>query len=74
MVIALPANLKSFLPIPVGAMRIDEEIYKELNASKYAVKVPQALGGGRMALFETIHQIHYVVSYSTSRAQPLFTL
>ena len=45
----------------VGAMSVTEEVFKKLNASKHAVKVPESLGGGRLALFEFIHQIHCVV-------------
>ena len=45
-------------------MSISEEVYEHLNASKHAVKVPQSLGGGRMAIFEMIHQVHCVVSVS----------
>ena len=43
-------------------MSISEEVYEHLNASKHAVKVPENLGGGRMAIFEMIHQVHCVVS------------
>ena len=43
-------------------MGISEQVYEQLNASKHAVKVPKHLGGGRMAIFEMIHQIHCVVS------------
>lgn len=43
-------------------MSVSEQVYEHLNASKDAVKVPENLGGGRMAVFETIHQIHCVVS------------
>ena len=46
----------------VGVMSISEQVYEHLNASKHAVKVPQNLGGGRMAIFEMIHQVHCVVS------------
>lgn len=46
----------------VGVMSVSEQVYEHLNASKDAVKVPENLGGGRMAVFETIHQIHCVVS------------
>lgn len=42
-------------------MRISEQVYEHLNASKYAVELPENLGGGRMAIFEMIHQIHCVV-------------
>ncbi|KAF2262555.1 hypothetical protein CC78DRAFT_606068 [Lojkania enalia] len=48
--------------VPLGAMRIPEEIYRELNASKHAVRVPSKAGGGRMALFEAIHLLHCVKS------------
>lgn len=50
--------------IIVGAMRITEEVFQQLNASKHAVEVPPELGGGRMAFLESIHQIHCVVSIS----------
>ncbi|CCD47972.1 hypothetical protein BofuT4_P112820.1 [Botrytis cinerea T4] len=46
----------------LGAMSISEDVFQHLNASKYAVKLPSSLGGGRLALFETIHQIHCVQS------------
>ncbi|KAK6595621.1 hypothetical protein H4I96_09940 [Botrytis cinerea] len=49
-------------PYKVGAMSISEDVFQHLNASKYAVKLPSSLGGGRLALFETIHQIHCVQS------------
>ena len=52
-----------FIDVPnVGVMSIPEQVYEHLNASKYAVKVPNNLGGGRMAIFEMIHQLHCVVS------------
>ena len=47
-------------------MSISEDVFQQLNASKHAVKVPESLGRGRMALFETIHQIHCVVSHDPS--------
>ena len=43
-------------------MSISEHVYEHLNASKHAVKVPKDLGGGRMAIFEMVHQVHCVVS------------
>lgn len=46
-------------------MSITEHVFEQLNTSKHAVKVPLEMGGGRLALFETIHQIHCVVSSST---------
>lgn len=46
----------------VGAMSISEEDFQKLNSSKHAVKLPKENGGGRMALFEFVHQIHCVVS------------
>ncbi|TEY81663.1 hypothetical protein BOTCAL_0032g00050 [Botryotinia calthae] len=46
----------------LGAMSISEDVFQHLNASKYAVKLPSSLGGGRLAFFETIHQIHCVQS------------
>ena len=45
----------------VGAIRISEEEFHQLNASKHAVKVPPKLGGGFMALPEFVHHIHCVV-------------
>ena len=45
----------------VGAISISEEEFHQLNASKHAVKVPQKLGGGFIALPEFVHQIHCVV-------------
>ena len=45
----------------VGAIRISEEEFNRLNASKHAVKVPSHLGGGYQALPEFVHQIHCVV-------------
>ena len=47
----------------VGAMSIPEELFQQLNVSKHSVEVPLEVGGGRLALFETIHQIHCVVDY-----------
>lgn len=41
-------------------MSISEDVFQHLNASKHAVKLPSSLGGGRLAVFETIHQIHCV--------------
>ena len=46
----------------VGAMSITEGQFERLNASKHAVKVPQSMGGGRLAVFEFIHHLHCVVS------------
>ena len=43
-------------------MTISEDTFARLNASAHSVKVPENLGGGRLALFEFIHQIHCVVS------------
>lgn len=43
-------------------MRISEDKFKTLNASKHAVRLPEEAGGGRMALFEAFHLIHCVVS------------
>ncbi|CAD6444379.1 4caf3544-55f1-43c9-a686-2f3867f19e4f [Sclerotinia trifoliorum] len=44
----------------LGTMSISEDVFQHLNASKHAVKLPSSLGGGRLAVFETIHQIHCV--------------
>lgn len=46
----------------VGAMSISEEDFRKSNSSKHAVKLPKENGGGRMAFFEFVHQIHCVVS------------
>jgi hypothetical protein len=43
-------------------MSIPESVFQTINASRYASKVPDIAGGGRLALFEAIHQIHCVVS------------
>ena len=51
-------NAKSLI---VGAISISEEEFHQLNASKHAVKVPEKLSGGFMALPEFVHQIHCVV-------------
>jgi len=48
-------------------MSIPEHVFQQLSASKDAVEVPLELGGGRMALFETIHQIHCVVCHPIPR-------
>lgn len=45
----------------VGAIRISEEEFRKLYASKHAVRVPSKLGGGFMALPEFVHQVHCVV-------------
>jgi hypothetical protein len=45
-------------------MSISEDVYKTLNASKQATKVPLEAGGGYMAVFEGIHLIHCVVLLS----------
>ncbi|KAK6597284.1 hypothetical protein H4I95_09555 [Botrytis cinerea] len=47
----------------LGAMNISEDVFQHLNASKYAVKLPSSLGGGRLALFETIRQLHCNAAY-----------
>ncbi|MCJ1332194.1 hypothetical protein MMC10_008886 [Thelotrema lepadinum] len=44
----------------VPAIMIDEDIYKTLNASKHAVKIPKSMGEGRLATFEATHQLHCV--------------
>lgn len=46
--------------VDMGAMSISEEDFQKLNSSKHAVKLPKENGGGRMALFEFVHQIHCV--------------
>ncbi|KAF2111192.1 hypothetical protein BDV96DRAFT_603315 [Lophiotrema nucula] len=43
-------------------MSISEDVYKTLNASQDAVKLPPEAGGGYMAIFEGIHLIHCVKS------------
>jgi hypothetical protein len=48
----------------VGELRITEHEFARLNASPHAVKVPESLGGGRLALLEATHQIHCVVGSS----------
>jgi hypothetical protein len=50
------------LTVLVPVMRISEEVFKTLNASKHAVEVPKV--GGRMALYEGFHMVHCVVSIS----------
>ena len=52
-------------------MGVDEETYLRLNASKHAVKVPQELGGGRLAFVEALHQLHCVVSETGFVLRPL---
>lgn len=41
-----------------GAISITEDEFRKLSASPHSVKVPEELGGGRMALLEVTHQIH----------------
>ncbi|KAF2111194.1 hypothetical protein BDV96DRAFT_650300 [Lophiotrema nucula] len=48
--------------LPLNVMRISDNIFQHLNASKHAVRLPEAAGGGRMALFEAFHLMHCVVS------------
>jgi len=43
-------------------MRISEDTFGTLNASKHAVTLPEEAGGGRMALYEGFHLVHCVVS------------
>jgi hypothetical protein len=46
----------------VTVMRISEETFVTLNASKHAVTLSGENGGGRMALYEGFHLLHCVVS------------
>jgi hypothetical protein len=46
----------------VNVVRISEYVFQTLNASQHAVTLPEAAGGGRMALFEAFHYLHCVVS------------
>ena len=55
------ALLSLIYPCIVGVMSISSDVYKSLNASKHAAKVPPEAGGGYMAIFEGIHLIHCVV-------------
>jgi hypothetical protein len=48
--------------VTVHVIRISEKTFKTLNASKYAVKLKEEAGGGRIAMFEAFHFIHCVVS------------
>ena len=41
-------------------MAVPELVFQRLNASKHATKTPPALGQGRLAIFEAIHQVHCV--------------
>lgn len=50
------------LVAPLGVMSVSEDVYKTLNASKHATKVPESAGGGYMSVFEGIHLVHCVRS------------
>ncbi|KAF2471229.1 uncharacterized protein BDR25DRAFT_325024 [Lindgomyces ingoldianus] len=48
--------------LPMGVMRISEDVFQKLNASRFAAVAPLDVGGGRLAMFEAIHLIHCVKS------------
>lgn len=52
-------------------MRVSEETFQTLNASKHSVKVPKALGTGRIGIFETIHQLHCLVRFGDSKDEAI---
>ena len=45
----------------VQVMRVSEQEFQTLNASKHAVEIPEKSGGGRIAIYEAFHLVHCVV-------------
>lgn len=46
----------------VGPFSLDDKLLNKIDAPEYAVKFPKESGGGYMAILESIHQLHCIVS------------
>lgn len=57
MILSMGANVYT-----VGPFSLDDKLLHKIDAPDYSVKFPEESGGGYMAILESIHQLHCVVS------------
>lgn len=60
-----------------GNFPVDEDVMHRINKTEnleYAVRFPEETGGGYVAGLEMFHQMHCVVSWTTSSYKTLQTM